>query len=167
MENAKEVIKEVKDSVNQRKASRKDEITVMKAMINDPDYTVKTYDKDGQTEEYYPGREFRRVVTNVVASTTKITNREAAELVNSYDFTKSDAAALVGLSKEFVHTYLQTGRKLPIGGRETSNVELIWRTYEKRVVGIPANEERTEWTTTTIPAHDGIKTYNQCPPWVK
>ena len=40
MENAREVIAAVRDSVSQHSASRKDEITVMKAIINDPEYSV-------------------------------------------------------------------------------------------------------------------------------
>ena len=48
MENAREVIAAVRDSVSQHSASRKDEITVMKAIINDPEYSVDVYDKDGK-----------------------------------------------------------------------------------------------------------------------
>ena len=167
MENAREIIEAVKASVSQHSASRKDEITVMKAMINDPDYSVDVYDKDGKSEEYFPGREFRRVVSNAVAATTKIPAKEAVELVNAYEFTKSDAAALVGLSKEFVHSYLQTGRKLPIGGRITSNVDLVWKKFAERTAGVPARAGETDRSVTVIPAHEGIKVSNPCPPWVK
>ena len=167
MENAREVIAAVRDSVSQHSASRKDEITVMKAIINDPDYSVDVYDKDGKSEEYQPAKEFRRVISNAVAATTKIPTKEAVELVNSYEFSKSDAAALVGLSKEFVHSYLQTGRKLPIGGRITSNVELVWKKFPERTAGVPARAGETDRSTTVIPAHEGIKVSNPCPPWVK
>lgn len=164
MENAKEVIQSVKDGVYQHKASRKDEVTVMKAIINDPEYSVDIYDKDGEPEAYFPGKEFRRVVSSAIASTTKIPAKEAVELVNNYNFTKSDAAALIGLTKEFVHSYLKTGRKLPIGGRSTSNVELIWKQFSERAAGVPGSDGGR--SITVIPAHEGIKTSNPCPPWV-
>lgn len=167
MENAKEVIAGIRDSISQHSASRKDEITVMKAIINDPDYSVDVYDKDGNVEVYQPTKEFRRVVSNTVSAITKIPAKEAAELVNAHEFTKSDAAALVGLSKEFVHSYLQTGRKLPIGGRATSNVELVWKQFAERTAGVPAKAGETDRSTTVIPAHEGIKVSNPCPPWVK
>lgn len=167
MEDAKKTIQEIKDSVKQRSASRKDEITVMKAIMNDPEYKVDTYDKDGQVEEYYPAKEFRRVVSNAVAATTKIPAKEAAELVNSYEFSKSDAAAMVNMSKEFIHSYLQTGRKLPIGGRITSNVELVWKQFAERTAGVPARPGETSRSSTVIPAHEGIKVSNPCPSWVQ
>lgn len=166
MEDAKKVIQEIKDSVQQHSASRKDEITVMKAMMNDPNYKVEAYDKNGNVEDYYPAKEFRRIVSNAVAATTRIPNKEAVELVSNYEFSKSDAAALVGMSKEFVHSYLQTGRKLPIGGRVTSNVELVWKHFEERTAGVPARAGETDRSHTLIPAHDGIKVSNPCPPWV-
>ena len=167
MENAKEVIESVKGTVSQHYASRKDEVTVMKAIINDPNYSVDSYEKGGNIEEYFPAKEFRRVISNAVAATTKIPNKEAVELVDSYEFSKSDAAALVGLSKEFVHSYLQTGRKLPIGGRATSNVELVWKEFAERTAGVPARAGETDRSTAVIPAHGGIKASNPCPPWVK
>ena len=163
MEDAREVIEAVKGAVSQHYSSRKDEITVMKAIINDPNYSVEVYDKDGKSD-YFPAKEFRRVVSNAVAATTKISNKEAVELVNSYEFTRSDAAALVGLSKEFVHSYLQTGRKLPIGGRITSNAELVWKHFPERTAGVPSSDG--DRSTTVIPAHDGIKVFNPCPAWV-
>jgi len=166
MENARSIIAEVTDSVSQHSASRKDEITVMKAMMNDTDFSVDIYDKTGKCGEYYPSKELRKVVSNVVSATTKIPMKEATELVNNYEFTKSDAAALVGISKEFVNTYLQTGRKLPLGGRKTSDVELMWKEIADRTAGIPSKSggERSE---TFIPAHGGIKASCPCPSWVK
>ena len=166
MEDARAVIDAIKESVSQHYASRKDEVAVMKAIVNDPSYTVEVYDKDGTTE-YYPAKEFRRIVSNAVAATTKIPNKEAVELVNNYEFSKSDASALVNLSKEFVHSYLQTGRKLPIGGRSTSNVELIWKHFPERCAGVPVREGESERTEKIIPAHDGIKVSNPCPVWVE
>ena len=56
MENAKEVIESVKGTVSQHYASRKDEVTVMKAIINDPNYSVDIYEKGGNIEEYFPAK---------------------------------------------------------------------------------------------------------------
>lgn len=78
MENARAIIAEVTDNVNQRSASRKDEITVMRAMINDPEFSVEVYDKTGKVGEYYPSREIRKMISNVVSTTVKIPVKEAA-----------------------------------------------------------------------------------------
>lgn len=167
MTSAYDIIKEVRDGVTQCSSSKKDEITVMQAMMNDTNYSVDVYSKGGKTDEYYPSRELRKVVSNVVAATTHIPVKEATELVNAYEFTRADAAAMVNMSKEFTVTYLQTGRKLPLGGRKTSNIELMWKNIEDRTTEIPIKSENGERLNTFIPAHGGIKALNPCPEWLK
>lgn len=168
MENAKRVISFVTSQVSQKSSSKKDEITVMKALMNDPQYKVDVYDNGGKCGEYYPGKEFRKMITNVISNVTKMPKREAAELVDSYDFGKSDASIMVQFSKEFVNTYLQTGRKLPLGGRETSSIELEWKNIEDRVSSTPVkrSDGTMERVDRFIPAHGGIKVSNSCPKWV-
>lgn len=165
MEDAKKIISDIRENTVQKSASRKDEITIMKAIMNDPSYAVDVYEKEGKVGEYNPGAEFRKVVSNTIASVTHIPGKEAAELMNNYEFNKSDAAAMVGFAKEFVGSYLQTGRKLPLGGRVNSSIELIWKDIPDRTAGIPAKPggERSE---KFIPAHGGIKAINPCPKWV-
>lgn len=167
MTSAYDIIKDVKINVTQCSSSKKDEITVMQAMMNDTNFSVDVYSKGGKVDEYYPSRELRKMVTNVVASTTHIPVKEATELVNSYEFTRVDAAAMVNASKEFVNTYLQTGRKLPLGGRKNSDIELMWKNIEDRTTEIPIKSETGERLNTFIPAHGGIKAINPCPEWLK
>lgn len=166
MENVREVIDDIKANLTQHSSSRKDEVSVMKAMLNDTEYTVDVYDKTGKCGEYNPSKEFRKVVTSVVSSATRIPMKEAAALVENYEFSKSDASAMINISKEFVNTYLQTGRKLPLGGRITSNVELMWKEIDEKVTGIPVKDS-DERGSAKVPAHGGIKTFNKCPIWVK
>ena len=167
MTSAYDIIKDVKSNVTQCSSSKKDEITVMQAMMNDTNFSVDVYSKGGKVDEYYPSRELRKVVTNVVASTTHIPVKEATELVNAYEFTRVDAAAMVNMSKEFVNTYLQTGRKLPLGGRKNSDIELMWKNIEDRTTEIPIKSETGERLNTFIPAHGGIKAINPCPEGLK
>ena len=167
MTSAYDIIKDVKSNVTQCSSSKKDEITVMQAMMNDTNFSVDVYSKGGKVDEYYPSRELRKVVTNVVASTTHIPVKEATELVNANEFTRVDAAAMVNMSKEFVNTYLQTGRKLPLGGRKNSDIELMWKNIEDRTTEIPIKSETGERLNTFIPAHGGIKAINPCPEWLK
>lgn len=165
MEDARKVISEVKKGTTKCAVSRKDEVTVMKAIINDPTFSVDVYGKD-EIEQYNPGAEFRKVVSNVVAGVTKLPHKEATELVNEYEFNRSDAAAMVDLSKEFTSSYLQTGRKLNLGARETSNIELMWKEIPDREAKVPVRGSNGERATVFIPAHGGISAFNPCPSWV-
>ena len=164
-ENAKKTIAQVAENVTQKSSSRKDEITVMKAMMNDPDFSIDIYDKTGKCGEYYPSREVRKMVSKVLSETARIPSREASELVDNYEFTKADASAMVNLSKEFINTYLKnTGRKMSLGGRATSDIELMWKEIADRTVEIPSKDGSR--IRTFIPAHSGIKTMCPCPEWV-
>ena len=166
MENVKNVVKEIKNNLVQKSASRKDEVAVMKAMMNDPGYTVDVYDKKGKCGEVQPSKELRKIVSSAVSSTTKMPLKEAAALVDNYEFSKGDANSLIEVSKEFVNTYLQTGRKLPLGGRITSNIEIMWRDIEEKNARVPARDGKPAGTT-KVPAHGGLKTFNKCPKWLK
>ena len=72
MENAREVIKIVTDNVKQKSSSKKDEVTVMKALMNDTEYSTKIYGTLNGVETHYPSRELRKIVANAVSSITKI-----------------------------------------------------------------------------------------------
>ena len=72
MENAREVIKIVTDNVKQKSSSKKDEVTVMKALMNDTEYSTKIYGTKDGIDTYYPSQELRKVVANAVSDITKI-----------------------------------------------------------------------------------------------
>ena len=50
MTSAYDIIKEVRDGVTQCSSSKKDEITVMQAMMNDTNYSVDVYAKGGKID---------------------------------------------------------------------------------------------------------------------
>ena len=116
------LVNEIKDNLSQVSSSNKDEVRVMQAMLNDKEYEVGVYTNAGLKETYNPAKDFRGMLSGIVSSTTKISKDESESLVDSYDVTKSDASTMVNVSKEFVNTYIGTGRKLPFGGREKFNI---------------------------------------------
>lgn len=170
MENVMPLISEIKDNLNQRSASRKDEVSVMKAMLNDPTYQVGIYDKTGKTGDYSPYADSRKMLASVISATTKISAQEAQELANTHELTKNDATTFVNVSKEFINTYAQTGRKLPLGGRKTMSVFLELKHVEEREKVVPSalkGGASAEKKMTTVPAHDALKAKCPCPEWIK
>ncbi len=166
MENAQEVINNIQQNLSQKSSSKKDEVLVMKAIMNDPEYTVDVYKNDGNQKEYRPGKELRKVISNAIAAITNMPPKEAAALVQNYEFSKSDAATIVGVSKEFINSYLQTGRKLSLGGRENSDVELLWKDIPEKTISVPV-KDGDQRTTAIVPKHGGIKAISPCPKWIK
>lgn len=170
-----ESIRQVNDERKRTAISQKDEVAVMRAMINDQDFRTTVYDKDGSTDQSNcPSDYIRTVVSDAIANTTKMPKAEANNLMNDYEFSNKDAENLVGLSKEFVSNYLQTGRKLPLGCRKESDISLSYKRVEATTKGSPTRSGVDEngkdlWTikTTTIPAHDSISVHAPCPAHLK
>ena len=133
------LIKDVQDNLTNASASHKDEVRIMQAFLNDTSYEVGVYDKTGKVGTVAPAKEFRSVISNAIVATTKISKEEADSLVAGYEAKKSDAESMLTVSKSS-NTYLQTNRKIGLGGREKSNVSLIkkeikesTRSYPKQV----------------------------------
>lgn len=169
-----ELVKEIKDNLSQVSSSAKDEVRIMQAMLNDKEYEVGVYGNTGLKETYNPAKDFRAMLSGVVASTTKISKEEAASLVDTHEVTKSEASTMVNVSKEFVNTYISTGRKLPFGGREKHNIALsakevdeTTKTYPKKVGVNEDGTDRYETASRKVPAHVTAKVYAPCPDWVK
>lgn len=170
----KELISEISTGLSQVSSSRKDEVRVMQAMLSDPSYEVSIYGKDGIEGTYNPTNAFRGMCASVISNAAKVPMAEANQLMDDYQVKKSEATAMVDISKEFVNTFLQSGRKLPLGGREKSDVSLSikrvdssTRLYPQKVGVNDDGSDRYSKTPTTIPAHESVRVHAPCPSWVK
>ncbi len=169
-----ELINTISSTRTQTSANAKDENRVALAMLNDPTYVVDIYNKNGISGQYSPYAETRSMVADIIKDTTKVSSAEAQELANNYQFNKNGAQTMINFGKEFVNTYVQTGRKLPLGCREKSNVSLSKKTKEAKVNSFPvptavdANGEKTYVTTAGMtPAYETLKVSGSCPAHLK
>ena len=177
-ESVKELVKSIDKNRTQASSSKSDEISVMRAMLNDDTYEVKVFSESkGEitTTTYSPYNDARELITNIISDATSISKSEASELSKSYEFGKQAASIMVNLSKEFINTYLDTGRKLPLGGREKSNISIKQRVKEETISSYPikvgVNADGTDKydrvTGEKIPEHNSLKVYSSCPSWLK
>lgn len=173
-ESVKDLVSEIKSGLSQTSSSRKDEIRVMKAMLSDPTYEVDVYSKDGVIDTYNPCKDFRAMCSSVISSAAKVPQAESAAMMENYSLKNSEATAMVNISKEFVNTFLHTGRKLPMGAREKSdvslslkNVEPSTRLYPQKVGVNDDGTAKYSKSPTTVPAHEAIRVHAPCPSWVK
>ena len=164
------VVDEIKKNLSQKSSSQKDEVVVMQAMLNDSTYKVGVYSKQGKTGEYCPYEDSRKMVGNIISETTGLGNKEATGLAEQFEFTKSESGTMVNISKEFINTYLHTGRKLPLGAREKSDVSLMIKEVketEKKFPNSIGNSEDKTYKTATIPAHESVRVIAPCPSYLK
>ena len=168
------LLDEITSSLSQTSSSRRDEIRIMQAMLSDPEYEVSVYGKDGKEGTYNPALEYRAMCASVISNAARIPMSEATQLMDDYTVRKTEAAAMVGISKEFVNTYLKTGRKLPLGAREKSDVSLslkkveaTTRVYPQKIGVNDDGSDKFSKTPTKVPAHNSIRVHAPCPSWVK
>ncbi len=154
--------------------SQKNETAVMTAMMNDGTYQVSTYAGGGYQGIYCPAASFRRVVSNALSASTGMTRLEADSLLAKHEFTSQDAREMVNFSKEFVLSYLKTGRKLPLGGRDNSNISLKIKevpagfvTYPVKIGEDQHGHPICESKETFVGQYETIKVYGPCPSWKK
>ena len=155
--------------------SHKDEVAVMRAMLNDKEYKVDVYGSNGVVEEQYcPSEEARSMFSTVISNATHMSKTETDGLMDNYEFKNQEANAMIGLSKEFINTYLNTGRKLPLGGREKSNASLIKKVvpagtlkYPVRVGKDKNGKSICEAKEVHVESYDAVKSYSPCPAWIK
>lgn len=174
MEKVNELIKEINTNLTHASASNRDEVRVMRAFLNDTSYVVGVYGKEGKEDEYCPAKAFKGMVANIIAETTKMNKDEAVAIANKYEAKRSDAEAMIGLSKEYFNTYLKTGRKVGLGCREKSNVSLIKKDipastrYFPKQTGVSDNGSPIFTKgETKVPAYESIKVISPCPAHIK
>lgn len=167
--NVQELINDIKENLKQKSASRRDEETVMRAMLNDRNFVIKDWSSQ---ETHCPATEYREMVAGIIASTTKMPKVEACSIVDSYEVKKNDASTMVTLSKDFMNCALRTGRKINLGATEKSDISIqlkeIPEAQKKFPMKVGVNDDgspRYEKNETTIPAHEGLKVSNPCPKW--
>ena len=172
--NVKELVSKINSERTQSGASMKSELDVMRAMLNDKDYVVDIYSKDGKEGEYRPRESAEAIAAGVLKGAAKITSAEAAELASNYEFTKSDAEEAIKLSKEFINTYMQTGRKMRLGGREKSDISIKIKQKDASITSFPkkvgvdsAGKPIYEKAQINVPAYNSLSVNASAPEWLK
>ena len=170
-----DLVKEIRGGSDTAKpSSQKDELRVMQAMLNDRDFKADVWGKNGVEGQVCPAQEARDMISSVMSSAANIPSAEAVKLAAEHDFSKSEAKNMLVVGKEFVNTYLGTGRKLPFGGREKSDIAITQKVvadstrYFPKQVGV--NEDGTakyERVPVEVNAHISAKVTAPCPAWIK
>ena len=174
MEKVQDLVNEIKSTISQKTSSNKDEVKIMRAMMNDNSYRVGVYAKDGLVGEYCPAESARELASAILHGAAGLTEKESTVLANNYTFGKTEAKAVVDMSKEFLHTYIHTGRKISLGGRAESDISIGIKEIEPserpfpKVVGIGDDGKKIYGRgVTKVGKYESIKVYSPCPAWIK
>ena len=168
----RELVKNIKPS--QKSVNKRDEIAVMKEMLNDKNYSAVVYGNQGPIESFSPGVAATELAASILNGAADLPKQEAQQLASMYEFTNQDAANMINIGNEFINLYLQTGRKYSFGGRQDHEfaimqkvVEPCTKTYNKQVGINPDGSRIYEQAQTQVPGFVGLSTKAGCPSWVK
>lgn len=169
MENAKseleQMIVDVKKKANNHVAvNRVDEVNIMKAMLNDPQFSLGIYDKNvGYIGQRCPHDEAVQFVKNVVSGATGLDRKESEVLAKNYEFTKRDANYMLTNMRDFITVYTSTGRKINI--MQTANTEAYLYTKEQQPTKkqVPDKEHPGSSKPITTAAYTKLVSATRCP----
>ena len=107
------LIQSIIERTSQTAVNKADEVILMQCMLNDKSYKVPIYDRNkGYVGSRCPREEALGIAVDTLSGVTGMTHAEAEALTNEYQFTKKDASRYINLGKDFIGTYMQTGRKM-------------------------------------------------------
>lgn len=158
------LVTEIKKSTTQVAINKVDEIRVMKCMLNDPDYTVGVYDKNlGYIGERSPHEEAVTFAKNIISGATGLDSRDSRHLAENYEFTKRDACFLLDNMRDFVQTYMGTGRKLNIMQTAATEACLFTKPIEAGVKSVPDKENPGQIKQITTSPYIKLVSNTKCP----
>jgi DNA-binding NarL/FixJ family response regulator len=159
-----QLVSDIKKSTNQIAINRVDEVRVMKAMLNDKDYTIGVYDKGaGYIGQRSPHDEAVKFVKNVVAGATGLDNRDAMHLAENYEFTKKDANFLLSNMRDFLYTYAGTGRKINVMQSATTEACLFTKEIAPSTKRVPDKDNPGQTKSVSTSGYTKLVSASKCP----
>ena len=158
MEKVNELINKAREN-NSKRANLKLEQDVMLGLLNDKEFKVGVYKKDeGKVDEISVYETSRELVSSILNNAGHLNKDEAVDLAHKYEFSKQDANNMIDISKEFVNTYLTTGKKINFGSRESVNMSLVMKHHDTstkttQVGGLNSGVFETK----EVPAHNTVR----------
>jgi hypothetical protein len=152
-------------------SSQKDEISVMRAMLNDKSYNIDLYGSKGCDRLYNMALETKDMISKVVSNQCNISLDQAKRMVDGYEFDNEDAKTMISASKNFVTTYLKTGRKLAFDATRDTEIALSQKHVPEHTVFHPVKINHSDGSSETViretkvSAYEQVKAYSKCPTW--
>lgn len=163
-----ELMDQIQEATRKQKSqSIVDENRVMRSMLNDPNYVVGIYDKKkGKIGQRCPREEAVTFVAESTAAITGLDKKTSKELANKYEFTKKDATFFLNNTRDFMGTYLKTGRKINIVQGEDCECSLLLKPVPSKEKLVP-NGTNGDRVKTIVPAFNKIISKSKAPVYIQ
>jgi len=162
------IIEEIKTSAKQISINKVDEVKVMKSMLNDKKYKIGIFDKnEGYIGDKCPAEEATNFIASVIQGATGLDGKDSRHLAENYEFTKKDAVFMVNNAKDFIETYMRTGRKMNIIQNGAGEASIYAKDIPAGTKNIPAKPGSPELKQIKTPAYTKIVSISKSPKYVK
>lgn len=158
------LVEDIKKSTTQIAINKVDEIRVMRAMLNDKDFSVGIYEKGiGFVGTRCPHEEAVNFVKHVLMGATGLDGKDSRHLAENYEFTKRDANFLLEVSRDFIQTYMGTGRKLNVMQTAATEACVFTRPVEASTKYVPDKENPGASKVITTSPYVKLVAVTKCP----
>lgn len=159
-----QLVTEIKKSTKQVAINKVDEVRVMKAMLNDKEYTIGVYDRSsGYIGQRSPHNEAVKFAKNIIAGATGLDNRDAMHLAENYEFTKRDANFLITNMKDFLYVYTGTGRKINVIQSATTEASLFTKDIGATTKMVPDKDNPGTTKKVVTSPYTKLVSSSKCP----
>ena len=166
MEQLIEEIKKVTET--QTSINKADELRVMTTMLNDPDFSIGVYDKKiGYIGQRSPHEEAVKFVGDVIQRATGLDKKDSQHLASELEFTKRDANFLIGNMKDFLTTYVSTGRKINVVQSASTEANLFTKEIGASTKTIPNKDNPNDVKTITTSPYTKLVSQSKCPKYIE
>lgn len=154
-----QLIQDIIKRTSQTAINKADEITVMQCMLNDPEFEVGVFDSNnGYIGSHCPRADAMGLVIDTLTGITGMSSVEAYNLGKDYEFTKRDASRLLSLSRDFIGTYLQTGRKFTLTNNDPRGQSVInMKITEAKQKKVPVTDKDGNRQSKVVNVPESIK----------
>lgn len=159
-----QLVADIKKSTKQVSVNKVDELKVMKAMLNDKNFSLSVYDKNmGYLGQKCPHDNAVRFVKNVIAGATGLDSKDSQHLAENYEFTKRDASFLIENMKDFVEVYTSTGRKMNIMQSAATEAYIYTKPVAATTKCVPDRDNPGEVKKITTSPYIKLVSSTKCP----
>lgn len=146
------LIQSIIERTTQTASNKSNEIDIMQSMLNDKDFKVAIFESGkGYIGSRSPRDEAIGIAVDTLSGATGMSKAEARALTENYEFTRKDAGRFINIGKDFISTYLQTGRKTTLISDPRGEVVVNLKHIEEHDKSVPDknNPGKTKIVKTT------------------
>ena len=153
MSELNDLINNIKNETSQIYINKSNEIDVMRCMLNDKDYSISVYDKNGYVEQRSPHEEAIKFIASVINRSTGLDKKDAVFLLNN--------------SRDFISTYMNSGRKFNIMQTKDTEADIYTEKVDSKIKSIPIKDSDKKFKEIKTSSYTKLKCSSKCPRYSK